>query len=67
MMKLVCGISLLCKRSQGDKLEAVFIMLDENGDGYVTADEPQQYAHHNVIHLYCNAIQQIYIHIYIYQ
>jgi Ca2+-binding EF-hand superfamily protein len=39
MMELVCGVSLLCKGSDTEKIEAVFQMFDENGDGFVTADE----------------------------
>jgi Ca2+-binding EF-hand superfamily protein len=39
MMELVCGISLLCYGNEDEKVEAVFLMFDENGDGYVTIDE----------------------------
>jgi len=39
MMEIVCGVSLLCKGSEDEKVEAVFLMFDENGDGYVTVDE----------------------------
>jgi len=39
MMEIVCGISLLCKGTEDDKVEAVFLMFDENGDGFVTVDE----------------------------
>lgn len=33
MMELVCGISLLCKGSEDDKIQAVFKVFDENDDG----------------------------------
>merc|ERR1711907_86341 len=39
MMELICGISLLCYGNEDEKVEAVFLMFDENGDGYVTIDE----------------------------
>ena len=32
-MELVCGISLLCKGSEDDKIQAVFKVFDENDDG----------------------------------
>lgn len=39
MMEIVCGVSLLCKGNESEKVEAVFMMFDENGDGFVTVDE----------------------------
>ncbi|CAE7244604.1 unnamed protein product, partial [Symbiodinium necroappetens] len=39
MMELVCGISLLCKGSEEDKIQAVFKVFDENDDGFISMDE----------------------------
>ncbi|CAJ1341879.1 unnamed protein product, partial [Effrenium voratum] len=39
MMELVCGISLLCKGSEDDKIQAVFKVFDENDDGFISMDE----------------------------
>lgn len=39
MIELVCGISLLCKGDEDDKIEAIFNVFDENGDGFITMDE----------------------------
>lgn len=39
MMELICGISLLCAGSEDDKINAVFNVFDENGDGFITMDE----------------------------
>jgi len=39
MMEIICGVSLLCKGDEEKKVEAVFMMFDENGDGFVTIDE----------------------------
>jgi Ca2+-binding EF-hand superfamily protein len=39
MMELVCGISLLCKGTEDDKIAAVFKAFDENGDGFVSKEE----------------------------
>lgn len=39
MMELICGISLLCAGSEDDKIQAVFQVFDENGDGFISMDE----------------------------
>jgi len=39
MMELICGISLLCSGSEDDKIQAVFKVFDENGDGFISMDE----------------------------
>merc|ERR1712066_605333 len=39
MMELICGISLLCSGSEDDKIQAVFNIFDENGDGFISMDE----------------------------
>lgn len=39
MMELICGTALLCKGNEDSKVEAVFNMFDDNGDGFVTMDE----------------------------
>merc|ERR1719159_885560 len=39
MMELICGISLLCQGSEDEKIEAVFAIFDENGDGFISMDE----------------------------
>lgn len=39
MMELICGISLLCSGTEDDKIQAVFQVFDENGDGYISMDE----------------------------
>lgn len=42
-MELVCGMTLLCKGNEDSKVEAVFLMFDMNGDGFVTVDEMQKF------------------------
>merc|ERR1712014_189833 len=39
MMELICGISLLCQGSEDEKIQAVFNVFDENGDGFISMDE----------------------------
>eukprot|EP00928_Gymnodinium_smaydae_P099495 TRINITY_DN9512_c0_g1_i1.p2 TRINITY_DN9512_c0_g1~~TRINITY_DN9512_c0_g1_i1.p2 ORF type:complete len:375 (-),score=95.03 TRINITY_DN9512_c0_g1_i1:109-1233(-) len=39
LMELICGISLLCKGSEDDKIHAVFSAFDANGDGFISMDE----------------------------
>jgi len=39
MIEVVCATSLLCKGSEDDKVEAVFYMFDQNGDGFISVDE----------------------------
>jgi len=39
MMELVSGISLLCAGNEEDKVQALFLVFDENGDGFITVDE----------------------------
>jgi Ca2+-binding EF-hand superfamily protein len=43
MMEIICGVSLLCKGSEDEKVEAVFTMFDENGDGYVSVEEMNKF------------------------
>merc|ERR1719263_2613031 len=38
-MELICGISLLCQGSEDEKIQAVFDVFDENGDGVISMDE----------------------------
>lgn len=39
LMELICGISLLCKGTEDDKIQAVFDIFDANGDGFISMDE----------------------------
>eukprot|EP00928_Gymnodinium_smaydae_P011657 TRINITY_DN14274_c0_g2_i2.p1 TRINITY_DN14274_c0_g2~~TRINITY_DN14274_c0_g2_i2.p1 ORF type:complete len:388 (+),score=89.87 TRINITY_DN14274_c0_g2_i2:77-1165(+) len=39
LMELICGISLLCKGSEDEKIHAVFDAFDANGDGSISMDE----------------------------
>jgi len=39
MMEIVCGISLLCKGGDEEKVEAVFVCFDATGDGFITQEE----------------------------
>lgn len=43
MMELICGVSLLCKGNEEEKVQAVFMMFDTNGDGFVTENEMYQF------------------------
>ena len=38
-VELFCGISLLCQGTENDKIKAVFDVLDENSDGFISMDE----------------------------
>merc|ERR1711957_478056 len=39
MMEVLSGISLLCRGSEEDKMQAVFQAFDINGDGFISLDE----------------------------
>lgn len=39
MMEVICGMSLLCSGSENEKIQAVFRIFDENGDGFVSYEE----------------------------
>jgi Ca2+-binding EF-hand superfamily protein len=43
MMELICGVSLLCKGDENAKVEAVFMMFDDNGDGFVSENEMKKF------------------------
>lgn len=43
MIEVVCATSLLCKGSEEDKVDAVFYMFDQNGDGFISVDEMQKF------------------------
>eukprot|EP00927_Polykrikos_kofoidii_P009609 TRINITY_DN1400_c0_g1_i1.p1 TRINITY_DN1400_c0_g1~~TRINITY_DN1400_c0_g1_i1.p1 ORF type:complete len:433 (+),score=64.43 TRINITY_DN1400_c0_g1_i1:60-1358(+) len=45
MMELLSGVSLFCKGTETDKIDAWFGMFDENGDGYVSMDEMFKFFH----------------------
>lgn len=39
LMELICGISTLCAGTEEEKIQAVFQVFDDNGDGFISIDE----------------------------
>jgi Ca2+-binding EF-hand superfamily protein len=39
LLELVCGLTILCRGNDDEKLDAVFGVFDMNNDGYISMDE----------------------------